>query len=149
MLHPKTAHSYAEYETICLCPVDGDITKTSTTDAGKIEKRCSWARIGLISLYPFATVSVRRDPGTRLEGSVMEDRVRGGLWMADGTHAVKPLIIWAYRRMTRSSQPQRLFLPVVTPTSWPLVCSNSPISCRVKPLAFIVLLHSIFSHESV
>lgn len=44
-------------------------------------------------------------------------------------HAVKPLTMWAYRRITRSSQPQRRFLPVVTPHSWPRLCSRSPISC--------------------
>lgn len=44
-------------------------------------------------------------------------------------HAVNPLTMWAYLRMTRSSQPQRRFLPVVTPHSWPRLCSRSPISC--------------------
>lgn len=42
------------------------------------------------------------------------------------THAEKPLIMCAYLTMTRSNQPQRLFLPVVTPTSCPRVCSSSP-----------------------
>lgn len=36
----------------------------------------------------------------------------------------------AYLMSTRSSQPHRLFLPVVTPTSFPRVCSSSPISLR-------------------
>lgn len=44
------------------------------------------------------------------------------------THAVNPLIIWAYLSKTRSNQPHLLFLPVVTPTSPPCVCNNSPIS---------------------
>lgn len=45
------------------------------------------------------------------------------------THAVNPLTMWAYLRIMRSSQPQRRFLPVVTPHSWPRLCSRSPISC--------------------
>lgn len=32
------------------------------------------------------------------------------------THAVNPRTMWAYLRIMRSSQPQRRFLPVVTPT---------------------------------
>lgn len=44
------------------------------------------------------------------------------------THAVKPLIMCAYLMSTRSSQPHRLFLPVVTPTSFPRVWSSSPMS---------------------
>lgn len=48
------------------------------------------------------------------------------------TYAVKPLIMCAYLTMTRSNHPQRLFLPVVTPTSWPLVCSSSPTAWSTK-----------------
>ena len=47
------------------------------------------------------------------------------------THAVKPLIMCAYLMSTRSSQPHRRFLPVVTPTSFPRVWSSSPVSWRV------------------
>lgn len=46
------------------------------------------------------------------------------------THAVNPLIMCAYLMSTRSSQPHRLFLPVVTPTSFPRVWRSSPISWR-------------------
>lgn len=42
---------------------------------------------------------------------------------------MNPLTMWAYLRIMRSNQPQRLFLPVVTPHSWPRFCSRSPISC--------------------
>ena len=42
---------------------------------------------------------------------------------------MNPLTMWAYLRIIRSSQPQRRFLPVVTPHSWPRLCSRSPISC--------------------
>ena len=45
-------------------------------------------------------------------------------------NAVKPLIIFVYRRRTRSSQPHRRFRPVVTPHSRPRVCKCSPISYR-------------------
>lgn len=56
--------------------------------------------------------------------------------VSENTHAVNPLIIWAYLSKTRSSQPHLLFLPVVTPNSRPLVCSNSPISWEIKNRAF-------------
>lgn len=48
--------------------------------------------------------------------------------MSKSTHAVKPLIMWAYLMSTRSSQPHRRLRPVVTPTSPPLVWSSSPVS---------------------
>ena len=53
----------------------------------------------------------------------------GGGGRLSTTHAVNPLTMWAYLRIIRSSQPQRRFLPVVTPHSWPRLCSRSPISC--------------------
>lgn len=36
--------------------------------------------------------------------------------------------MWAYLMSTRSSQPHLLLRPVVTPTSFPLVCRSSPMS---------------------
>lgn len=44
------------------------------------------------------------------------------------SHAEKPLTMWAYLTKTRSNHPQRLFLPVVTPTSLPLDCKRAPVS---------------------
>lgn len=52
------------------------------------------------------------------------------------THAVNPLIMCAYLMSTRSSQPHRLFLPVVTPTSVPRVCRSSPTSWRQQSRGF-------------
>lgn len=66
-------------------------------------------------------------------GWVPGGQVPGAGWRGGGrlitTHAVNPLTMWAYLRIIRSSQPQRRFLPVVTPHSWPRLCSRSPISC--------------------
>lgn len=43
-------------------------------------------------------------------------------------YAEKPLTMWAYLTKIRSSHPQRLLLPVVTPNSLPLDWSRSPVS---------------------
>lgn len=48
--------------------------------------------------------------------------------VALGAYAEKPLTMWAYLTKIRSSQPQRLLRPVVTPNSLPLDCSRSPVS---------------------
>lgn len=43
---------------------------------------------------------------------------------------MNPFIMCAYLMSTRSSQPHRLFLPVVTPTSFPRDWRRSPMSWR-------------------
>lgn len=63
-------------------------------------------------------------PGVEGSGATMWQQVR-----RVAAYAVNPLTMWAYLRIMRSNQPQRLFLPVVTPHSWPRFCSRSPISC--------------------
>lgn len=42
--------------------------------------------------------------------------------------------MWAYLTKIRSSQPQRLLLPVVTPNSLPLDCKRSPVSWTNKTI---------------
>lgn len=51
------------------------------------------------------------------------------------TYALYPFTMVVYWSSARSSQPQRRFLLVVTPTSLPRVCKRLPVACKMPHTA--------------